>query len=214
MTKLAERGKLQVMSEYDAFANQFSQSRQAGWPEFELLRPLIHPGEKFLDLGCGNGRLRKFLNKSGVQDGAYFGLDASEELLNIAREYNPRDHFFRGNFGKMLPFGADQFEVIAAIASFHHLLSKQEQKLFFSEVFRVMKPGGRLFLTTWKLPKKYFWKNFGKKNWNIPFGKEQHPRTYRKTSVKELTHLAKKSGFSVKSCTLFREKNFVLIAEK
>jgi ubiquinone/menaquinone biosynthesis C-methylase UbiE len=202
------------MSEYDSFAKKFSQTRQSGWPEFELLRPLVKRGERVLDLGCGNGRLRIFLNDCGIKEGEYFGFDASEELLKIARELNPRDHFFHGNFGKKLPFGANQFDVVAAVASFHHLLSKKEQILFFDETFRIMKPNGKLFLTTWKLPKKYFWKNFGKKNWNIPFGKEQHPRTYRKTSIKELTRLAKKSGFTIKSCTLFREKNFVLIAEK
>ncbi len=202
------------MSEYDVFAENFSQTRQAGWPEFELLCPLIHTGERVLDLGCGNGRLRKIFTEQGIAPGAYFGLDISEKLLRIAKENYPDDYFFRGDFGKNLPFGADQFDVISAIASFHHLLSKKEQKTFFQEVFRILKPGGRLFLTTWKLPRKYWWHNFGKKNWNIPFGKKQHPRTYRKTSDRELEKLAKKAGFTVKSCELFRDKNFVLIAEK
>lgn len=202
------------MSQYDAIAKDFSQSRQAGWPEFELLRPLIKRGDRVLDLGCGNGRLRKFLDECGVNPGAYFGLDVSKNLLEIARVQNPEDHFFHGSFGEKFRFGADQFEVVVAIASFHHLLNKREQRLFFDETYRVMRPGGKLFVTTWKLPRKYFWKNFGKKNWNIPFGKEQHPRTYRKTSVRELKKLAKRAGFKVKSCELFREKNYVLIAEK
>ncbi len=202
------------MAEYDAFAENFSQTRQAGWPEFELLRPFLKKGKRVLDLGCGNARLRDFLTKCGIEKGAYFGLDVSEELLKIAREKNSEDHFFHGSFSEKFLFGADQFDVITAIASFHHLLRKQEQRQFFTEVFRVIKPNGILFLTTWKLPQKYFWKNLGKKNWNIPFGKEKHPRTYRKTSAKELIHLAKKSGFTVKSCTLFRDKNFVLIAQK
>ena len=82
------------MSEYDVFAQNFSQSRQAGWPEFELLRPLVHEGERVLDLGCGNGRLRKILTEQGVASSAYFGLDASDELLKIAKENYPDDHFF------------------------------------------------------------------------------------------------------------------------
>lgn len=202
------------MSEYDAISQAFSQSRQAGWPEFELLRPFLKKGDRVLDLGCGNGRLRKFLNKCGITPGSYFGLDASKNLLKIAHDENPDDHFFNGSFGQVLPFGADQFEVVVAIASFHHLLNKKEQRLFFSEVHRVMRPGGKLFVTTWKLPSKYFWKNFGKRNWNIPFGKEQHPRTYRKTSPRELRKLARRAGFVVQSCSLFREKNYVLIATK
>ena len=209
--------RFKTMSQYDTFAKDFSQSRQAGWPEFELLRPLIKEGSRVLDLGCGNARLRKFLDKQNVKPGAYFGLDLSEGLLKIARKENPQDHFFRGSFGEILPFGADQFEIITAIASFHHLLNKKQQKLFFSEIFRVARPGAQIFITTWKLPHKHYWPNILKgnfKNWNIPFGKEQHPRTYRRTSAKELRHLAKKSGFSIKSCSLFREKNYILIAEK
>jgi SAM-dependent methyltransferase len=171
------------MSEYDKFAADFSATRQAGWPEFDLLAPHVRRSDRVLDLGCGNARLRKFLP---VVDGNYFGLDLSEELLKIAREACPRDHFFRGNFGEPLPFGADNFEIVTAVASFHHLLSKKSQRQFFTEVFRVLKPGGTLFLTTWSLPQKYFWKNFGKKNWTIPFGPEKLPRTYRKTSAQQL----------------------------
>ncbi|MBT3348976.1 class I SAM-dependent methyltransferase [bacterium] len=199
------------MSEYDKFAVDFSATRKNGWPEFDLLAPHISKMDRVLDLGCGNARLRKFLP---VADGNYFGLDLSEKLLKIARDEFPRDHFFLGSFEKTLPFGADNFEIVTAIASFHHLLSKKSQHQFFAEVFRVLKPGGILFLTTWNLPRKFFWKNFGKKNWTIPFGAEKFPRTYRKISPRELKSLAKKFGFSVLGCTLERRKNYVLIVQK
>lgn len=202
------------MSEYDQFAADWSASRQGGWPEWELLVPFLTHGVRVLDLGCGNARLRTFLTEHGVTRGAYFGLDASEELLKIAREDNPGDHFFRGDFGKELPFGADQFELVVAVASFHHLLSVVEQREFFSEVQRVLRPGGTLMLTTWNLPKKYRWKNFGRKNWTIPFGKDKHPRTYRRVLPRELRKLTKRAGMTVESCTLERGKNYVLIAKK
>ncbi len=204
-------------SEYDAFAADFSATRKNSWPEFELLFPLLKKQDRLLDLGCGNGRLRKFLDEKIIPVGNYFGLDLSEELLKIARQNYPQDHFFRGNFAQKLPFGDENFEIITAIASFHHLLNKKDQDSFLEESWRVLKPHGKIFLTTWKLPRKYFWPNFWQgrfKNWLIPFGKEKFPRIYRKTSKPELKKLLQKNNFKVLYCELFRDKNFVVIGEK
>ena len=204
-------------AQYDAFAEDFSQTRNRPWPEFEILKPEIKKGERILDLGCGNARLRDSLPQNIIAPGAYFGLDLSEKLLNIARKNHPKDHFFQHDFSQKLPFGSDNFEVITAIASFHHLLNKKDQLTLLRECYRVIKPGGKIFLTTWKLPKKYFWKNILKlrfKNWLIPFGKEKCPRIYRRVNDRELTRLLKKAGFSVTLATLFEDRNYIALAQK
>jgi len=208
------------MSEYDVFAQEFSATRKQAWPEFELLFSFLKKGDRVLDLGCGNGRVRDFLNTQEekiIPDGNYFGFDISTELLRIAEQEFPRDHFFRGDFSRVLPFGGDNFDMVVAIASFHHLTSRKNQILFLNECSRILKQKGVLFLTTWKLPQKFFWWNLfhGRfKNWVIPFGPERHPRTYRRTSEKELASLLKKTGFTVVSSRLFRGRNFVAIGRK
>jgi ubiquinone/menaquinone biosynthesis C-methylase UbiE len=205
------------MSQYDSFATDFSATRTQAWPEFEMIKPYLQKNDRLLDLGCGNGRLRHFLEKSKIPEGNYFGFDLSANLIGIAKNEFPHDHFFIGSFEKKLPFGADNFEVVTAVASFHHLLSKKAQTQFLRECHRVMKPGGTLFLTTWKLPQKHFWTNMLKgnfKNWNIPFGSEKHPRTYRRTNEKELKGLLQKAGFHVTFCSLVRERNYVIIGKK
>jgi cyclopropane fatty-acyl-phospholipid synthase-like methyltransferase len=57
---------LQIIAEnkksYNMAAENFSETRQNAWPEFELLKPYINEGESLLDIGCGNGRLWQFLN--------------------------------------------------------------------------------------------------------------------------------------------------------
>lgn len=206
-------------SQYDKFAKDFSATRGQSWNEFDLVFPEIKKGEKLLDLGCGNGRFRKFLGTDKVAEGAYFGLDLSDGLLGIARQNYPRDHFFRGSFGEKLPFGGDNFENIVAIASFHHLTTPKEQQMFLSECYRVLRPGGMIFITTWILPRKYFWDNLWSgrvfsKNWLIPFGKEKHPRIYRKVTEKDLKKLLKKSGFTVKKSEKFQGRNYIALAEK
>ena len=205
------------MSQYDTFAKDFHQTRQHSWSEFDIILPYIKKFDRVLDLGCGNGRFRNALDLQLIPEGNYFGFDISEELLNFARGQWPKDHFFRGDFANNLIFGAENFDVIVSIAAFHHLLRKQDQCNFLAECYRVLKPGGVLFLTTWKLPDKYFWPNILRgrfKNWLIPFGTEKHPRTYRKTSANELRKLLAKSGFNVLKSELFMNRNFIAIGKK
>lgn len=207
------------MSEYDAFAQDFSQTRDRPWPEFDYFMPEIKPAQRLLDLGCGNGRLRKFLPPELIRPGDYFGFDLSEGLLDIARKQFPKDAFFRGDFGKNLPFGAQNFDWVISIAAFHHLLDKKSQAKFLTETHRVLKPNGKIFMTTWVLPSKYFWMNFWRgrtftKNWLIPFGKNKHPRTYRDVREKDLEKLLRQHGFKILRCEQFEDRNFVALAEK
>ncbi len=203
--------------QYDSFAHEFSATRGNSWPEFDLILPYIKSKDRVLDLGCGNGRFRKFLSTDLVPEGNYFGLDVSQKMLKIARDQLPHDHFFRGDFSEKFPFGDDNFEVVVAIAAFHHLLNKKHQKAFLSECARVLKPGGILFITTWKLPQKHFWPNILKgrfKNWIIPFGNEKHPRVYRRVSDKELKKLFENTGFEVLRGEIFRGRNYIVIGRK
>ena len=207
------------MSEYDKFAKHWDKTRDRAWPEFDLFFPQVNKGDRLLDLGCGNGRLRQFLPPDLIRNGDYFGLDVSAGLLRIAREKHPRDNFFKGDFSTPLPFGADNFNWVVSIAAFHHLLDTQSQKLFLEEAYRTLKPGGKIFMTTWILPQKYFWMNFWKgrvftKNWIVPFGKEKHIRTYRYVNDKDLTKLLKRAGFKVEQAERFENRNFVALATK
>jgi len=207
------------MSQYDKFASDWDKTRERAWPEFDMFFPLIEKGDRVLDLGCGNGRLRQFLPHDLVRPGDYFGFDVSEKLLDIARNKHPKDAFFKGDFGKGLPFGADNFDWVISIAAFHHLLDSTSQKKYLNEVYRTLKPGGKVFITTWVLPQKYFWMNFWKgrtftKNWIVPFGKEKHPRTYRYVTHKDLEKLLKGAGFNVQKAEQFENRNFVVLAHK
>lgn len=205
------------MSEYDAFAQDFDQTRQKNWPEFDThILPLLKKGDRILDIGCGNGRLRKFISQEVIRPGEYFAIDLSKELIEIARKDYKQDHFFVGNMTD-LPFGADNFEVVTLIASFHHLLTKKDQKKCLDHIYRVLKPGGVVCFTNWKLPKKYFWTNILRgrfKNWNIPFGKEKHPRTYRFVLPSEMKRLLRKHDFEILHNNWFQDRNLVTIARK
>ena len=207
-----------MQNHYDDFAEIWDKTRQRSWAEFDILHPHLRWGDRVLDLGCGNARLRQFLDDKKIARGAYFGLDQSEKLLQIARKRFPADHFFVGDLATKFPFGDQNFEVLTAIASFHHLLRARDQKNFLTESARVLKKNGIFFLTTWRLPQRYFWPNFWRGRvfsgrWIIPFGAEKRVRIYRKMPEKFLRKTLTKSGFRVLQSGT-NERNYWALAQK
>lgn len=112
-----------------------------------------------LDLGCETGRLLDRLATQFPQMRGT-GLDLSSEMLRQAREGNrhhPRLIYIQGN-AEALPFADGQFDAVFNTLSFLHY-PKPEQ--VFSEVSRVLHPGGQFYLVdptasrqagTWRVP--------------------------------------------------------------
>ncbi|WP_250121415.1 class I SAM-dependent methyltransferase [Chroococcidiopsis sp. CCMEE 29] len=97
-----------------------------------------------LDLGCGTGRLLDRLAVKFPHLRAT-GLDFSAEMLRQARCHNrhhPRLIYVQGN-AEALPFADGQFDAVFNTLSFLHY-SKPEE--VFSEVRRVLYPGGHFYL--------------------------------------------------------------------
>ena len=179
--------------------------------------PYLKRKQRILDLGCGNGRLRDSLPIEIIPDGYYYGLDKSNELLKIARENHPSDHFYHKDFSQKMPFGDENFDIITGIASFHHLTSRADQNKLLQECRRTLSSSGIIFFTTWKLPMKWWFSNFINfrwKNWLIPFGKEKFPRIYRRINPSEMKKILTKNGFKVLHCAYFENRNLVSIAQK
>ena len=65
---------------YNQFAAAFNDSRSPSEPGFERLLTLIQPGDRVLDLGCGQARLARLLPPTC----RYTGVDYAEEMLALA----------------------------------------------------------------------------------------------------------------------------------
>lgn len=99
--------------------------------------------KKVLDVGCGTGRLVKFLNENGFET---IGCDVVEEALKIAQRINKKNSIIKASATK-LPFTDRSFDLVIAISLIEHL-TKNEAKKFIAEVKRILKPGGSVFLIT------------------------------------------------------------------
>lgn len=138
---------------YNQIAGHFVQTRQRSWPEFSVLAKYVQPGNRILDAGCGSGRL---LNQLEGLHAQYVGIDASEELVRLARQEHRDATFLLGDVGK-LPFYDDEFDVVFCLATLHHVPGNKLREQAVAELTRVLRPGGFLLLTNWNLWNVNWW---------------------------------------------------------
>ena len=113
----------------------------------EVLNP--QEGYSILDVGCGAGK-QCFLFDAHTQGKAdIWGGDFSEELLGKANERLEKSgakniHFQFLDFNKKFEFEDGKFDLVTSSFAIYYA---SDLKFTFSEAYRVLKPGGRLFVT-------------------------------------------------------------------
>ena len=105
----------------------------------------LSPGEQVLDLGSGGG-LDVFLAAERVgTDGRVFGLDMTDEMLDLARANQEKSGVTNATFLKGeiedIPLPSNSIDVIMSNCVIN--LSADKERVI-SDAFRVLKKGGRL----------------------------------------------------------------------
>jgi ubiquinone/menaquinone biosynthesis C-methylase UbiE len=112
-----------------------------------LARAELRAGERVLDVGCGTGTLLVALGLAHPEVVAV-GLDPDPKALARAERKLRRAglavRLERGS-AAALGFESESFDCVLSSFMFHHL-DAPSQRAMLGEVFRVLKPGGRLEL--------------------------------------------------------------------
>ena len=156
--QLAEKTR----ADYDALADAMDVTRHEVWREVADLVPVFRHEDTVLDIGCGNGRMVQALTGTipgrRVSIRHYIGLDASPELVKRAKNRYPQATFMVGD-ALALPFTDGSFDHIFMIAVLHQIPGADERKKALAEAFRVLKPGGTMVITVWRLwQARYLWR--------------------------------------------------------
>jgi SAM-dependent methyltransferase len=119
-----------------------SEDQQTPTYEEALRRVDLKPGQLVLDIGCGVGA---FLRLVAERDARPFGLDASEALLEVARERMP-DADLRPGDMEALPYEHDTFDLVTGFNSFFFA---NDIVGAIREAGRVAKPGAPVVIQVW-----------------------------------------------------------------
>lgn len=108
---------------------------------FELFSP--EQGQKILDVGCGTGNFSVKLSEKGA---VVTGIDVSDDMLSIARTKSGALPITYINMDLyQLEFQDNTFDAVFSMAAFEFVEFPQRALV---ELFRVLKPGGKLLIGT------------------------------------------------------------------
>lgn len=184
---------MNIFWDAEKYKKDFSFVPQYGEAVMDLLDAA--PGSRVVDLGCGNGALTEQLAACGYD---VTGVDASAEMLELAREGHPELKFLPGN---ALDFTLD--EPVDAVFSnaVLHWIDADKQQAMLDHIASQIKSGGLLVC------------EFGGKGCaeTVHAALEKrfaahglhYPRTFYFPTVGEYAPLLEKAGFRVEFATLF-----------
>ncbi|WP_143438172.1 class I SAM-dependent methyltransferase, partial [Hydrocoleum sp. CS-953] len=102
--------------------------------------------ENILDFGCGVGRYLMAFEPELLPNQKLFGCDVFAECAEWCQENIKFATVKHNDIQPPLPFENNQFDLINAISVFTHL-SLDLQHLWAWDIYRVLRPGGILFMT-------------------------------------------------------------------
>lgn len=117
----------------------------------------IKPNNRVLDVGCGTGNLTLTAKNYVGESGSVNGIDASPEMIAEAQKkakqsgYSASEVIFEVGLIEKLPYPAATFDVVISRLVIHHLPDDLKRR-GFAEIYRVVKPGGRIFIADFKPP--------------------------------------------------------------
>jgi ubiquinone/menaquinone biosynthesis C-methylase UbiE len=119
-----------------------------GWQRWVFDQLQLAPGSRVLELGCGPGYLW-LENLDRVAGSWDITLsDFSPGMLETARQNLSQDRVrfkFELFDAQSIPFDGESFDVVVANQMLYHIPDRSKA---FSEIRRVLKPGGRFFAAT------------------------------------------------------------------
>lgn len=151
----------QIRARFDQDVERFSrlETGQTATMDAPLAMELIthaavattSPIKRVLDIGCGAGNNTLKLREIVGVDFSADLLDLSQPMLERAaarvREVNAGEvRCLAGDF-RTVPLDAESYDVILAAAVLHHLRDDADWLAAFQKIFRVLAPGGSVWIT-------------------------------------------------------------------
>ena len=187
------------MKAFDLIADEWNGRRASPMPALALFLPMMPRDAEVMDAGCGNGRNACVIASKSAH---LVCLDSSEKMLGFARKNVKRKNvrFIRASITKLpLPSASIDAAFYPAVL---HLLDASQRKKAFREMRRVLRPGGKAFITVWNKDQQKFHEQRSKKEFPVMWKKKDGSavaRHYYFYTASELRLLAKQNKMRAES---------------
>jgi len=144
----------QMVDSYDSYMSKVTLGRERALREMTVSLAQVKPGDCVLEVGCGTGTLTLAAKRQAGPSGKVFGIDIipgmMERSQRKAAQANADVTFQLGGIDD-IPFSADQFDVVMCSFMIFHM-SEMVRRKGIAEIYRVLKPQGRLLVLDLALP--------------------------------------------------------------
>ncbi len=145
-------------SNYDGLMRMLLRGKEEELREYTVSRANLKAGETVLDIGCGTGLLALTAKKKVGDQGAVTGIDPSPEMVAFARDraigQDSKVQFEEGTI-QQLRFNDNSFDAVFCSLVVHHVPESARDR-GIQEIFRVLKPGGRIIMVEFAPPESRF----------------------------------------------------------
>jgi len=138
---------------YNMAADLFDDAALGFWDRYgqrTVERLGLKPGMRVLDVCCGTGASALPAAEAVAATGSVVGVDLAEGLLALARGKAAERGLKNVGFMKAdmtaLPFGPERFDAVIIVFGIFFVPEMEEQ---VRRLWRLLRPGGRLAITTW-----------------------------------------------------------------
>ncbi|APD84508.1 methyltransferase [Mycobacterium intracellulare subsp. chimaera] len=130
---------------YELFSGLWLLGRRSRFWDRLVVLSGAQPGEHVLDVGCGTGYFTRRIARAVGLGGTVVGIDPAQRMLDHARQHSPANCSYQRAGAEDLPFADESFDRVVSSLAFHHLpLDRRSDAM--REMFRVLRPGGCLFI--------------------------------------------------------------------
>ena len=139
---------------YDGLVNLMTLGQARRLRALTVDQALLKPGESVLDVGCGTGAVTIPAKVRIGRNGTAAGIDPSPQMISVARRKAERQKLeidFQVGVIESIPFPDHTFDVVTSSLMMHHLTDRLRVK-GLAEIWRTLKPGGRVLIADMKRP--------------------------------------------------------------
>ena len=144
----------QMVNSYDSYMRKMTLGRERALREMTVNLAQVKPGDSVLEVGCGTGTLTLAAKRQAGPTGKVFGIDLIPGMIELSQRKATQanlDVTFQLGSIEEVPFSANQFDVVMCSFMIFHM-SEMVRRKGIAEIYRVLKPQGRLLVLDLALP--------------------------------------------------------------